>query len=68
MISIVAEVLLPWSQRLAAFVVCVVLGSFAGGVHHVVFEKHALSWVQRFRPRRQQPASDGQKATLWNSR
>jgi exopolysaccharide production protein ExoZ len=53
-ISILAQVLQPLDQRPIVFVACVVAGTLAGVVFHLIFEKPVLAWVQRFRPKRAQ--------------
>ena len=55
-VSIVAEVLQPLDQRAGVFLACVALGTIGGVFYHVIFEKPALAWVQRFRPRRERNA------------
>lgn len=53
-VSVLAEVLQPLDQRVFVFIACVLAGTIGGIVYHVIFEKPALSWVQRFRPRQTQ--------------
>lgn len=55
-VSVVAEVLQPLDQRVGVFLACVALGTIGGVFYHVIFEKPALAWAQRFRPRRDRSA------------